>query len=179
MLNPDTCPLVLFNVAAVNHIITWHRHAPAVLYTTQMLTDILHCTILQKFTILVSCESYIELVCKKKCRCRIYFPSATKTSSNCSASVTLVHLMRMRAGSVFSGSWWNLQGRVMEPPRCVTTLPGAVCTITAPESSSERTKEENNLSFIYLHHMCHTQGPHAHPTTHTQKQKISCCFYLP
>lgn len=66
----------------------------------------------------------------------LYLPSATKTSSNCSASVTLVHLMRMWSGSVFSGSWWNLHGRVMEPPRCVTTLPGAVCTITAPVSSS-------------------------------------------
>lgn len=65
-----------------------------------------------------------------------YLPSATKTSSNCSASVTLVHLMRMWSGSVFSGSWWNLHGSVMEPPRCVTTLPGAVCTITAPVSSS-------------------------------------------
>lgn len=83
----------------------------------------------------------------KKPRCRLYLPSATNTSWNCSASVTLVHLIRMRAGSTFSGSWWNLQGRVMEPPRCVTTLPGAVCTITAPVSSSvggrRRSKRES------------------------------------
>lgn len=87
----------------------------------------------------------------EKCKCRIYLPSATKTSSNCSASVTLVHLMRMRAGSVFSGSWWNLQGKVMEPPRCVTTLPGAVCTMTAPVSSSvgsQRTKTVINIMHL-------------------------------
>lgn len=75
----------------------------------------------------------------------IYLPRATKTSSNCRASVTLVHLIRMWSGSVFSGSWWNLQGSVMEPPRCVTTLPGAVCTITAPVSSSVGGRRRNIL----------------------------------
>lgn len=94
-------------------------------------------------------------------RCRFHLPSATKTSSNCSASVTLVHLIRMRAGSVFSGSWWNLQGRVMEPPRCVTTFPGAVCTITAPVSSSvgRKRRRKAGLSKCWIWGMiCHPAG---------------------
>lgn len=38
----------------------------------------------------------------------------------------------------------------MEPPRCVTTLPGAVCTITAPVSSSERKEEAGEIGSVYF-----------------------------